>query len=304
MPPTDMPNRGPRPSEKNQLLMMKKFLFPLLLLPVLMGLASCATEKPSKQVITVSIEPLRFLTEQLAGDKFEVRTVMPDGANPETYNPTMQQMQLLAESTAYIRVGTLGFEKTQMRMITENCPHLYVVNAAEKTPEITLCGHDGHKEEIDPHTWMAPRNMNIMALNICKALAHIDYKNAEFYDQNLTNFLHYSDSLNLIIAQRLDTLPSRTFLINHPSLGHFAMQYRLQQLSVEHDGKEASAEQMADLIDECRRDSVRIILVQEQHSDRAVNAIARELNLRPLKINPLRYEWDEEILRISELFCQ
>ena len=61
---------------------------------------------------------------------------------------------------------------------------------------------------------------------------------------------------------------------------------------------------MADLIDECRRDSVRIILVQEQHSDRAVNAIARELNLRPLKINPLRYEWGEEILRISELFCQ
>ena len=52
--------------------MMKKFLFPLLLLPVLMGLASCATEKPSKQVITVSIEPLRFLTEQLAGDKFEL----------------------------------------------------------------------------------------------------------------------------------------------------------------------------------------------------------------------------------------
>ena len=282
--------------------MTKKYLSPLLFLLVLTGLAACATEKPTKPIITVSIEPLRFLTEQLAGDKFEVRTVMPDGANPETYNPTMQQMQLLTESTAFVRVGTLGFEKTQMRMITENCPHLYVVNASEKTPEITLCGHDGHQGELDPHTWMAPRNMNIMALNICKALSHIDYRNADFYEQNLSRFLQYSDSLHRLIAQRLDSLPHRTFLINHPSLGHFAMQYRLRQLSVEHEGKEASAEHMADLIAECRHDSVQVVLVQAQHSDRAVNAIARELGIQPRKINPLRYEWGEEILRISELF--
>ena len=43
------------------------------------------TQRP---VITVSIEPLRYITERIAGDGFHVETFVPKGSSPETYEPT------------------------------------------------------------------------------------------------------------------------------------------------------------------------------------------------------------------------
>ena len=47
------------------------------------------TEKP---VITVTIEPQRYFTEAIAGDKFSVVSMVPKGSSPETYDPIPQQL--------------------------------------------------------------------------------------------------------------------------------------------------------------------------------------------------------------------
>ena len=89
---------------------MKKYL---LLLTVTLILASCTTNpQDTRRKITVTIEPLRYFTEQIAGEKFVVNTMVPQGGNPETYEPTAQQMVKLAESDLYIKVGNIGFERT------------------------------------------------------------------------------------------------------------------------------------------------------------------------------------------------
>ena len=40
-----------------------------------------------KPVITVTIEPLRYFTEAIAGDNFNVISMVPKGSSPETYDP-------------------------------------------------------------------------------------------------------------------------------------------------------------------------------------------------------------------------
>ena len=45
-----------------------------------------------KPVITVTIEPLRYFTEAIAGDNFNVISMVPKGSSPETYDPTPQQL--------------------------------------------------------------------------------------------------------------------------------------------------------------------------------------------------------------------
>ena len=58
-----------------------------------------------KPVITVTIEPLRYFTEAIAGDNFNVISMVPKGSSPETYDPTPQQLVDLAKSKAYFRIG-------------------------------------------------------------------------------------------------------------------------------------------------------------------------------------------------------
>ena len=62
---------------------------------------SCtAPDNAPQKGITVSIEPLRYVTEQIAGNDFDIRVLVPPGSSPETYEPTPEQMKQVANSLA------------------------------------------------------------------------------------------------------------------------------------------------------------------------------------------------------------
>lgn len=42
----------------------------------------------TKPTLTVTLEPLRYFTETIAGDKFKIVSMVPKGSSPETYDPT------------------------------------------------------------------------------------------------------------------------------------------------------------------------------------------------------------------------
>ena len=102
---------------------MRKYLF---LLVVVTTLVSCTRNKDNDrtQTLTVTIEPLRYFTEAIAGDKFQVVSIVPKGANPEIYDPTPQQLVELARSKAYLRIGHIGFEQAWAERLQANTPKL------------------------------------------------------------------------------------------------------------------------------------------------------------------------------------
>lgn len=268
---------------------MKKYSL-LLLLALL--LAACGSPRPQNGVhVTVSIAPLHYVAKQLAGDRINVSTLTPDGSGPETYQPTPAQIAELSESDAYVRVGTLGFEETRLRKVTQNMPHLFAVNASRGIKSLHGEGSE------DPHTWTSPRSMRIIARNMAAAFCSIDTAAATRYTAALRAFEQHLDSLDAEVTRLTAELPCRTFLINHPALGYLARDYGLTQLAIEHDGKEASAERIAMLSRRCKEEGVRCVFVLRGHHPGAAESIAREIGARVVVINPLGYEWEEELLR-------
>lgn len=80
---------------------MKRVLiiFSLLLTISLVGCVK--KEKQTDRIITVTMEPQRYFTEQIAGDKFSVVSMVPKGSSPESYDPIPSQLVSLAKSEAY-----------------------------------------------------------------------------------------------------------------------------------------------------------------------------------------------------------
>ena len=87
-----------------------RHIFHLFLL-LLLSLSACKGGRTSseKPILTVSIEPLRWVVSHIAGEDYEVTTLMPQGASPETYEPTPRQMINLSQSEILFSVGTMGF---------------------------------------------------------------------------------------------------------------------------------------------------------------------------------------------------
>ena len=97
----------------------------------------------------------------------------------------------------------------------------------------------------------------------------------------------------------VDSLHPKAFLIYHPTLTYFAQDYGLTQIAIETDGKEPSPAQLVRLIRLCKEKQVRTIFVQQEFDRRNAELIAKETGTHLVDINPLSYEWKEEMLKIA-----
>ncbi|MDE7378884.1 MAG: zinc ABC transporter substrate-binding protein [Paraprevotella sp.] len=268
------------------------------------GCTRRATTSEEKR-ITVSIEPLRYVTERLVGDAYVVHTLVPRGSSPETYEPTPGQMMELSGSELYIACGGLGFEQNWLDRLHSSAPHTIFISAASGIPLLPSEHHHSGKEHADseagdPHVWTSPRNMAFMARNICDALCRIDTASAAVYQSNLSDFLSELQIVEGRIGCILKEKQSRAFLIYHPALTYFARDYELKQLAIEADGKEPSASRLQALVDECREIGVRTVFVQKEFDIRHAEVVAREIGARTVEIDPLSYDWEQEMLHIAE----
>lgn len=292
---------------------MSRKIFCLLVACLL--LAACSfrsrtggTAEDTRPLITVTIEPLRYFTEALAGDRFRVASMVPRGASPETYDPTPRQLMDLSESTAYLRIGYIGFEQAWMDRLAANAPHLCVFNLAHGVDLIYdeahahVHGDHTHAVGVEPHIWTSARNVLCIIDNITKALISLDASGDSLYRHrcdSLERAVLRTDSLCRALLQRPGA--DRAFMIYHPALSYFARDYGLRQIPIEAGGKEPSPAWLKTLVDECRRERVRIIFVQPEFDRRNAELIAQQTGAQVVEVNPLAYDWQAGMLHVAKV---
>lgn len=296
---------------------MKKILF------LLLAAALTAACKPGskqgnhggdgKPVITVTLEPLRYFTEAIAGDRFTVVSMVPKGSSPETYDPTPSQLIDLARSKAYFRIGYIGFEQTWMEKLAENAPHLQFYDMSEWVELIHDAAHD-HREHapvdpvgrhrhdgVEPHIWNSTVNAQVIARNILHALIKLDAAGKMDYIARFKQLSKRIERTDSLVREKLSAPGAdRAFLIYHPALSYFARDYGLHQIPIEAGGKEPSPAQLRTLIDACKNEQLHTIFVQPEFDRRNAELIARQTGTRVVDINPLAYEWETEMLKVAD----
>ncbi len=137
-----------------------------------------------------------------------------------------------------------------------------------------------------------------MAANAYDAL-RTSFPDSVRYTENYEKLLVRLDSLDTACAEALRQANVHTIVIYHPALTYYAADYGLEQLAVEHDGKEPSARHLARLIEEARRKKVRRVFYQAQYPASTVKVIAEDIGARSVKIDPLREDVIENIGEIT-----
>lgn len=277
-----------------------------ILIPLMLGLAvvaGCSSRSTDKPVITVSIQPQKYLLDQIVGDKIDVKCLLSNGGNPESYDPSFTHLMNVDRSLAYLRVGNVGFEEAILGRIQESNPNLKIVNTSEG---ITLIEgthdhgkkDDGHHHDIDPHTWSSVKNARIIARNMLEAIKNVDPSNSKYYQANFERFDARLDSLDKAYATVLAPHRGESFLVMHPSLSYLARDYGLNQVSVNKAGKESSISSIQATIDRAKAGDAKVIFVQKELDSRQAESIIEGINATRVDINPLTYDWETEMTRI------
>ena len=92
-------------------------------------------------------------------------------------------------------------------------------------------------------------------------------------------------------------------MIFHPALTYLAHDYGLTQIPLENEGKEPSAAHLRNLIETGRNSGIGKVFFQRQFSKNTVDAIAAELGLEAVAIDPLDGNVTDNILNIAQLIA-
>ena len=273
---------------------MKIFRY-ITLFAVAFILAACEGTKREKPVVTVTIEPLRYFVEQIAGDKVSVTTLVPKGSSPETYEPTAQQMVNMSKSVLFVKVGNLGFERTWMEKLNTLTSHITIVDTSEGIEYVSA----PDRGITDEHTWMSTKNALVIAHNIYLALTKVDSSSSVYYKERYDSLVASINKLNSTITQQLKSIDNRSFIIYHPALTYFAKDYSLTQLALEEDGREPSAASLAKLITNAKKLGTKLMFVQKEFDNRNREIITIETGVKTVDINPLDYNWDKQMTLVA-----
>lgn len=271
---------------------------------------SLAQGAESLQVF-VSVLPQQTLVERLGGDRVVVESLVRPGFSPHTYEPTPSQVARLSKADLYVRIG-MPFEDAWLDRLRAVNPNMRILDARDGIAlrEIAAHDHDDTEHdhatdatELDPHLWTSPLLVKQMALTLRETLAALDPTHAPEYAANFTAFSAELDALDHDIRAELAHLTQRRFMVFHPAWGYFAATYGLTQIPIEKAGKEPGPRSLAALIDQARREQVRVIVVQPQFPRKAAEQVARAINGRVEVIDPLAPDYFHNLRQIARVIA-
>ncbi|MEJ5301529.1 MAG: zinc ABC transporter substrate-binding protein [Thermodesulforhabdaceae bacterium] len=269
------------------------------------GLADITQGASPAIVVAVSIPPQKFFVEQIGGNRVQVVTLIPQGADPHTYEPKPKDIDDLQKAKLYFAIGYLDVEKIWLDRLKKRFPQMSVINitygVVMKEGHSHRDGGEHHLDSdgVDPHVWLSPPLVMLQSRNIYQALVYADPEGRAFYSDNFKNWMTRLVALDVELASMFYSFKGRSFLVYHPAWSYFAETYGLNQLAVEKEGKSPGPRDLERLKAEVKENGIKVLFVSSDVPSVAEKNISKELGVDLDVLNPLVYDWESNMRNVA-----
>ncbi len=302
----------------------KQFLF-LFLVIILLGSGlllymrnNGSSKDENKISVLVSVLPQKEFVQAIGGDRVDVNELIHPGESPHSYNLTPQDLIKIERADIYFRIGYIPFEKANIETIAQQNENIRIIDTSQGVEiryfvEGEEHSHDEderddndkaedekyHENEIDPHIWLSPEAVKIQVENIFEALVGVEPESEDYFRENMNNYLTELRDLQAEISKALAGVETKELLVFHPAWGYFADEFGFEQVAIEQNGNEPTAEQLAHIIEEISQHNIPVIFVQKQFSTKSAKALAEETGISVVQIDPLAENYVENLIEIA-----
>jgi zinc transport system substrate-binding protein len=259
-------------------------------LPIFAGTAGCVSEVPDGKLrVVVTVAPLAGFVDRVAPGLADITILIPPGASPVTYEPTLSDRRAMARAELYVETGHPAFtwERTWLADLAdrEGADRVVAAAACEVAPE-------------DPHVWFSTSCARSMATTIAGSLGKARPEQREEVERALAGFAAVIDSVDEETIRRLAPHRGEAFLVLHPAWGYLARRHGLEQIAIlEHGSGDAGPARLAAIVTRARAEGLTNVFVQPQFSNDPARLVARELGGRTVTLDPLARDWEQSMRR-------
>lgn len=244
-------------------------------------------QSPEKLKVVATFSILGDLVRNVGGDRVEITTLVGPNGDAHVYSPTPADGRRLTEAKIVFTNG-LKFEGWIDRLVKSSGTKAARIEAAKgvKPLEGEEEGHGhnhGHAhghEGVDPHAWQSIGNAKIYVANIRDALIAADAGGKAAYEANATAYLAKLDALDAEAKNLAAKIPAdrRKIITSHDAFRYFEEAYGIEFVSPQgvSTEAEASAKDVAKIIQQIKREKIGAIFVENVSDARLMERIAKE----------------------------
>jgi len=242
--------------------------------------------------VTATVSPLADLVARVGGERTEVRSLVPPGADAHTYAPRPRDAMRLEDADLYVGIG-LGLNDGAIRLARTNLradARLVLLGEERLDASAFVFDHPaGDRTDLprdaaglgpNPHVWTSLRNARALVVGIIEVLSEIDPDGADGYALRGSTLIAEIDALDARVAAAVLTIdPSDRVLVTyHDAWVYFARDYGLDYAIAVQAGdySDPSAAGVRSLIDQVRALGVRAVFGSRVFPSAVLEVIAAE----------------------------
>ncbi|HBB35879.1 MAG TPA: zinc ABC transporter substrate-binding protein [Cyanobacteria bacterium UBA9273] len=242
----------------------------------------------TKPLVVTTVAPLTNIVSNIAGDRVEIKGIIPEGTDSHTFEPRPSDADLLAKADLILTNG-LRLETPTKKLADASKPKetkIYELGSNTITQKDWLFDFSFPKDKGDPnpHLWVNPKYAKAYAELAAQQLTELDPAGKDYYATNLKNYLQRLDELDKATRAVVATIPenNRKLLTYHDSWAYWAREYGFEVIGAiqPSDFNEPSAQDVAKLVEQVRQLGVPAIFGSEVYPSKVAEQIAREANVK------------------------
>ena len=254
----------------------------------LSGCAKSAASNDKRLRVVTTVSPITSIVANVAGDAAKVRGLIPEGADSHTFDPPARAAKVVSEADV-IFVNGLKLEDPTKDLAAANKKHsAEIVELGTQTISPDQYVYDfsfpRSAGKPNPHLWTNPPFAKRYAEIVRDVLVRRDPAHADQYRANEERFAAKVDELDGAMVTATSSLPPdrRKLLTYHDAYAYFAQHYgwdvigAIQVSSFE----DPRPRQVAQLIDQIKREHVPAIFGSEVFPSEVLAQIAKETGVR------------------------
>lgn len=253
-------------------------------------------EQIQKLVVVATFYPLEDFARAVGGERVSVTSIVPAGAEPHEYEPTVQDILSAYQADVFLLNGA-GVDAWAEKIRPElEARGVKVVQMSELMTLLSGVREEGEESAFDPHFWLDPVLAEKEVAAIAEAFGARDGAGKTVYAQRSEVFLKSLSALHDAYQNGLAGCALDTVVTSHNAFSYMAKRYGFVTIPVAglSPEAEASPRHLAETALLIREKGVRHIFFETLVSPKVAETLAHEAGAKTLVFNPLEGLTDEE----------
>ncbi len=266
---------------------------------VLSGCSSSDSNSDASGIkVVAAMYPLEFVATSIGGDLVSVENFTPPGVEPHDLELTPSQIVTLDDADLLLFISGFqpALEEAAQQSAPANSLDLLTIDGLNLLTA-TEDGHDHGADEThsdgemvsDPHVWLDPERLVVVAKAVAAKLSEVDPDNSEVFATNLAVFVAELETLDQKFLTGLASCDRDLIVTAHAAFGYLADAYGLTQEAIAglSPESEPTPKRLNEIGKEAKADGTTTIFFETLASPKVAQTLADDLNIEAAVLDPI-----------------